>query len=68
MSIATKNAVQGLAAQDLGLGDQLREQLSASQDDMKKKKQLQMAAAKMGGSALGPGTMSLYGDAGGFSV
>ena len=66
--LSSKNAMQGLAAQDLGLGDQLRAQLDDSEAEMKKKKLLQEKAAALGGSGMNAGTMALYGSAGGFSV
>lgn len=55
------------ASIDLGLGDGLKAQLRETEEERKKRLAAAAAAQKMGGD-LGPGTMSLYGAAGGFSI
>lgn len=56
------------AAVDLGLGADLRQQLADEEEERKKKLLRQAQAMQRGTPALGPGTMSLYGQAGGLSI
>ena len=66
MALGVKNFGLTAAATDLGLGDSLKSQLEL-QEEERKKKLLARSQANAGG-ALGPGTMALYGQTGGFSV
>lgn len=59
--LSSKNMMLSPAATDLGLGDQLKSQLEAQEEERKKKLMQRQAG-------LNPGTMSLYGMSGGFSV
>ncbi len=67
--LSSKNTMLSPAAADLGLGDQLKTQLEDAEEERKKKLLAQQRAAQMQhAGGLNPGTMSLYGQAGGFSV
>ena len=59
MSVPGSN---GAAAQSLGLGDQLQQQLD---DELEKRRKAQGAAG--GFNAMGPATQSLFANSGGFS-
>lgn len=54
---SAKNFMLSPAAMDLGLGDQLKQQLDDQEIERKKK----LAQAAQGGAGLGPATMSLFG-------
>ena len=57
---SAKNISLSPAASDLGLGDQLKQQLD-DEEEARKKKMLQQASGLTG---LGMGTMSLFGQGG----
>lgn len=59
-----KNSMMSPAAQDLGLGDQLRQQLSDAEEERKKKMLLQAQSAQRAASPLGPATQTLFGQGG----
>ena len=58
------------AASDLGLGmgDMLRQQVSESEDERRKRLLKQARAVEQSQSALGPATQTLFKGAGGYSV
>ena len=60
MATSMKNTMQSSAVSDLGLGDQLHQQLEDSLDEQKKKKL--MSATQGGYMSMGsPAAMSLFG-------
>lgn len=67
---SAKNFGLSASAIDLGLGDMLKSDLEMADEERKKKLREAQRAQQMGagGAGLGPGTMSLYGAAGGFSI
>lgn len=58
---SAKNLMLSPAASDLGLGDQLNQQL---EDDLEKRKKDALKAGQM--SIMSPAVLSLFGRAGGF--
>ena len=64
-AVSQKNQVLSMAAQDLGLGDQLTQQVEDEVTQRKKKQLLQDQSAGIG---LSPSVMSLFGRNGGFNV
>ena len=68
MAMSQKKAMTGAASMDLGLGDQLKNQVN---DELEQRKKKLLAQSKMGAGALGPATMSLFGQngtSGGFNA
>jgi len=68
MRSSKNTALLSPATVDLGLGADLRQQLADEEEERKKKLLRQAQAMQRGSSPLGPGTMSLYGQAGGLSI
>lgn len=65
---STKNTLLSPASVDLGLGDQLRTQLSESEEERKKRLLMQQRSQRMQTGPYGPATTALYAGMGGFSV
>ena len=65
--LSTKNTMLSPAAQDLGLGDQLKQQVES--DVMKRKKKTEQMANGMTapGGLMGPATQSLIAGIGGYN-
>lgn len=64
MPLPTKSS--GLsAADDLGLGDMLGQQVAGETEEVRKKRMLQMQERNMMGPAGSPATLSLFGGLGG---
>ena len=56
------------AAQDLGLGDQLKQQLDDAEAERRKKALLAQKASMVTQGTFAPATVALYGASGGFQV
>lgn len=61
-SMALKNFAGSPAATDLGLGDQLTQQLADQQAELRKKKQLEAGATDNQQGLFSPATLALLGN------
>jgi hypothetical protein len=65
---SAKNLPLSAAAADLGMGNQLYQELLDSEEERRKKLLRQAQSVQMQQQPLGPATQTLFGSAGGFHV